>query len=82
MAEERPDVVVLDVMMPGLDGASVTQLVRADPELAGTKVLLYSAMEEDRLAAKAAECGADGHVAKTAGPLAVVRAVERLLEPT
>lgn len=55
--EHKPDLVFLDVMMPKLNGFQVTQQVRADPELAGVKIIL--------LTAKGQEC--DREVGKTAG---------------
>jgi CheY-like chemotaxis protein len=73
VAEHRPRVVILDVMMPGLDGATLTQLIRQDEDIASTPILLYSAMDEAALADKARLCGADGHLPKTIGPARVVR---------
>jgi DNA-binding response OmpR family regulator len=55
--EHKPDLVFLDVMMPKLNGFQVTQQVRADPALAGVKIIL--------LTAKGQEC--DREVGKTAG---------------
>jgi DNA-binding NarL/FixJ family response regulator len=79
IAELRPAVVVLDVRMPGLDGASLVQLIREDPAIAGTRVLLHSGLAADALAATALACGADGWAAKQAGIAGVVAAVRRLL---
>ncbi len=64
MREFRPDLVLLDIMMPGLDGFEICQKIRADPENRHAKILLVSgkAMLKDRL--KAYEVGADDHVAK------------------
>ncbi|MFO0598219.1 MAG: response regulator [Myxococcaceae bacterium] len=62
--KERPHLVILDVLMPGLDGIEVCNAVRADVALAKTPVLLLSAMSEDRLAAAAKSCGADGYLTK------------------
>jgi adenylate cyclase len=54
----RPDVVALDIVMPGRDGWSVLETLRADPALAGTPVVVVTILDErDRaLAAGAAEC--------------------------
>lgn len=50
LRRERPSLVVSDVMMPGLDGLALARAVRADPELAGTRIILVSAKTrvEDR----------------------------------
>ena len=77
--KERPDLVFLDVLMPGLDGLEVCLAIRADVTLARTPVILLSAMGEDRLVAAAKTAGADGYLTKPMR-LDAVRAVlaERL----
>jgi len=79
VAEHRPALVLLDVTMPGLDGSHVTELIRADPELSDSQVLLYSALDESDLARRARACGADGYVLKTRGPLALAQEVRARL---
>lgn len=62
--KEKPDLVILDVLMPGLDGLEVCKAIRADASLAKTPVLLLSAMGEDRLATAANSSGANGYLTK------------------
>jgi two-component system alkaline phosphatase synthesis response regulator PhoP len=62
--KERPDLVFLDVLMPGLDGLEVCKAIRADATLARTPVILLSAMGEDRLIAAAKNAKADGYLTK------------------
>jgi CheY-like chemotaxis protein len=62
--KERPDLVFLDVLMPGLDGLEVCKAIRADAALARTPVILLSAMGEDRLIAAAKNAKADGYLTK------------------
>lgn len=62
--KEKPDLVFLDVLMPGLDGLEVCQAIRADATLAHTPVYLLSAMGEDRLIAAAKTAQADGYLTK------------------
>ena len=61
---ERPDLVLLDVMMPGLSGFEVCQAVRADESLAGVKILMLSAKGRDTDIAKGQALGADAYMTK------------------
>lgn len=67
IVEHRPGIVLVDVRMPALDGCSVVELIRKDPAVAGTLVLLISAMDDDELSRRASGCGADGSISKTLG---------------
>ncbi|MEW6431539.1 MAG: response regulator [Myxococcota bacterium] len=62
--KERPGLVFLDVLMPGLDGLEVCRAVRADAALATTPVVLLSAMGEQRLAEAAESVGATAWLTK------------------
>jgi CheY-like chemotaxis protein len=75
----RPDLVVMDMMMPGRSGLEVVADLRADPDLAATPVILLTAraQADDRAAAVAA--GADRFVAKPFSPQALLAAVDELL---
>ncbi|MGE0785567.1 MAG: response regulator [Sandaracinaceae bacterium] len=79
IGSERPDVVILDAMMPGLDGPSVLELVRADGELRTTRVVLWSALPKDQLAERAERGGADGYLEKTVGARQLVDQVAHWL---
>ena len=75
--EHRPDVVVLDVMLPGISGLDVLRALRSDPELGGARVVAISAwvhLEGETLAA-----GADGFVGKPFDPQELRSTVENLL---
>ena len=61
---ERPDLVLLDVMMPRLSGFEVCQAVRADPTLAGTKILMLTAKGRDTDVAQGRGVGADDYMTK------------------
>lgn len=79
IAEVRPVLVILDVTMPGLDGPSIVELIRQDPELRETRVILWSALAREDLERRAEACGADAALEKIAGPLALVTKVTHLL---
>lgn len=71
----HPDVVVMDIRMPELDGISATAEICAHPELAQTKVLILTTFEEDENLVAALRSGASGFVGKGAEPEDIVRAV-------
>jgi putative two-component system response regulator len=75
----RPDLVLLDVMMPGTSGLTVLKRLRAHPELAGTPVVIVSAYaaEYDRL--EAFESGATEFLKKPFDPEVLASLVESLL---
>jgi DNA-binding response OmpR family regulator len=61
---ERPDVVLLDVMMPELDGFGVLRAIRTDPETATTPVVMYSAVNDEKTVDRALGAGADDYIVK------------------
>lgn len=74
-ARLRPDVVVMDIRMPVLDGIAATAEICAAPELAETKVLILTTFEEDEYLVAALRAGASGFVGKGAEPEEIARAV-------
>jgi DNA-binding NarL/FixJ family response regulator len=87
-AEHRPDVVVMDVRMPGTDGLAATRRITADPELAGVKVLVLTTFDVDEYVYEALRSGASGFLLKDTEPVELLRALqvvaagEALLAPT
>ncbi|OPG06513.1 DNA-binding response regulator [Streptomyces sp. GKU 895] len=87
VAEHRPDVVIMDIRMPNLDGVSATAAICARPELSGTHILVLTTFENDENVAKALRAGASGFLGKGVSPdvlLAGIRTVaagEALLSP-
>lgn len=77
--ELRPELVVLDVMMPGRTGLEVLRALRADEGLVETKVVVLTARAQSTDRVSANEAGADLFVAKPFSPLQLAAAVDDLL---
>ena len=77
--ELRPDVAVLDVMMPRRTGLEVLAELRADPELAATKVVLLSARVQQSDVQRGLDAGADAYLVKPFKAPELVAAVADLL---
>jgi CheY-like chemotaxis protein len=73
--ERRPDLVLMDLMMPGMDGLQATRELRADPALAGVRIVALTALESAR--PDVLEAGGDDLVAK---PIDVRRLLARIPE--
>jgi DNA-binding NarL/FixJ family response regulator len=84
----RPDVLLLDVRMPGMDGLATLRAIAAEPELAGTRVIVVTTFEIDRYIFDALQAGAAGFVLKDTAPADLIRAIrvvaagEALLSPS
>ena len=72
---ERPDVVLMDVRMPGTDGLVATRRIVADPALAGVHVLVLTTFDDDEYLFEAIRAGAAGFLLKDTGPEALRDAV-------
>jgi DNA-binding NarL/FixJ family response regulator len=71
----RPDVVIMDIRMPVVDGIAATAAICSDPVLATTRVLMLTTFEEDEYLVAALRAGASGFIGKGAEPDEIVRAV-------
>lgn len=86
--EQRPDVVLMDIRMPGTDGLTALRTISADPTLADTHVVMLTTFELDEYVFAALESGASGFLIKDADPEDIVRGIkaaasgESLLSPT
>ena len=82
-----PDVVLMDVRMPHLDGLSATRTILADPACAATRVVVLTTFDDDELVLEALRSGASGFLLKDTRPdqlleaISVVAAGEALLHP-
>jgi CheY-like chemotaxis protein len=64
LSHRRPDLVILDVMMPGIDGLEVLRRMRADPGMADLPVIMFSAMSDPKFRQLAQEKGANDYWVK------------------
>jgi DNA-binding response OmpR family regulator len=80
IASQRPDVVVLDVMMPKVDGIEVVRRMKADATTASVPVLLLSARAQAKDVSDGLEAGADAYMTKPFDPVELLDRVASLLE--
>jgi len=84
----RPDVVLMDIRMPGVDGLAATRQISEDARLAQVRILVLTTFELDEYVFEALRCGASGFLVKHTQPGDLVRAVrevsrgEALLSPS
>ena len=86
--EQRPDIVVMDIRMPGVDGLEATRRITEDPELNAVKVLVLTTFDVDEYVYEALRSGASGFLLKDTEPVELLRALrvivdgDALLAPT
>ncbi|WP_440995849.1 response regulator transcription factor [Arhodomonas sp. SL1] len=76
--EQRPDVVLLDIMLPGTDGYEICQTLRDDPELAEVPVIMLTARGREIDREKGISLGADDYIVKPFSTSEVVERVRRI----
>ncbi|MEV8591828.1 response regulator [Streptomyces sp. NPDC052013] len=85
--EQRADVVLMDIRMPGTDGLAATRMIGADPELAGVRVVILTTFEVDDYVVQSLRAGASGFLGKGSEPEELLNAIriaaegEALLSP-
>ncbi|MCX2922481.1 response regulator [Streptomyces sp. NEAU-W12] len=85
--EQRADIVLMDIRMPGTDGLAATRLISADPELDGVRVVILTTFEVDDYVVQSLRAGASGFLGKGSEPGELLNAIriaaegEALLSP-
>ncbi len=77
--ENKPDIILLDILLPKVNGYEVCKSVKSDPAMSQTKILMISGMAQNSDRQKAQEVRADAFIAKPFDTIALVGKVEELL---
>jgi CheY-like chemotaxis protein len=75
----RPDLLILDVVVPGMDGFELLSLLRKDPETAFLPVLILSSLDEEEAIVKGLEEGAD-YITKPFSPRVLIAKIKKILK--
>ena len=79
-AREKPDVMLMDIRMPGVDGLQATATIAADPALRDVRVIILTTFELDEYIFAALRAGASGFLVKDTGAAELIRAVRTVAE--
>lgn len=74
---DPPDMVLLDLMIPGYDGFEVCRRLRSDPRTQAMPILIISALDDPESRAKAAAAGATAYYTKPFSPMALLKEIDR-----
>ncbi len=80
IGDEKPDVVLLDWMMPEMDGFEACRRLKADPATAAIPVIFLTAKSQESEIARGLQLGAQGYITKPFDALALGRQVQELLQ--
>lgn len=80
LAHETPDAIILDIMMPNLDGYATIEHIKSQPGLSGCKVIFLSAKNKESDIAKGLELGADAYLTKPFSVKKLIETTNGLLE--
>lgn len=79
VALHKPDIIILDVMMPGLDGLGVCRQLRSEPETANLPIIMLSAKTTHNAIQDGLDAGANKYLTKPVGFKELIRNLEEIL---
>jgi len=79
LENEKPDLILLDVMMPGMDGIEVCERIRANPKFSDTMICFLTARSEDYSQIAGLEAGGDDYISKPIKPKLLVSRINAIL---
>ena len=80
ITESKPDLILLDIMLPGMDGYELCQMIRQNPDWKGIKIIFLTALGREADVAKGMALDADAYITKPFSNKEVVEKVRNLLQ--
>lgn len=80
VGKEKPDLIVLDLMLPKLDGFKVCEILKKDARYAKIPIIIYTAKAQEKDMRMAKDAGADAYITKTFEPQALVDKIREFLK--
>ena len=77
--ENKPDLILMDIQLPGIDGWSATRIIKGDPDLKDIPVIALTGFASYEDEEKAREAGCVGYISKPFSPQALLKTIEQCL---
>ena len=77
----QPDIIILDVMMPIIDGLEVLKRIKATPKIAKIPVIMFTAISDGHMVVETSKFGAEDYIIKPFQSSVLIQKVKKLLEP-
>ncbi len=78
--QEKPDLIICDLMLPGLDGHKITRMIKFDKNIQHIPMIMLTSRDLDEDMKLARKCGADAFVIKTEKPEVLINQIKELLQ--